>query len=57
MHHSPDFSAKHPVTPLRDCSPRIQAMFGYRPKRASATRDGPFRLYLALAYSRLLAVA
>jgi hypothetical protein len=29
MRHDPDFSAKHPVTPLRDCPPYIQRLFDY----------------------------
>ena len=40
MRHDPDFSARHPITPLRDCSPRIQAMFGYKAPKRVTTRDG-----------------
>jgi hypothetical protein len=39
MQHNPDLTLAHPVTPLRDCSPHIQRMFGYKPKRVT-TRDG-----------------
>jgi hypothetical protein len=30
---NPDFSAKHPATPLRDCSPYIQRLFDYTPSQ------------------------
>jgi hypothetical protein len=42
MRHHPDFSLRHPVTALRDCSPEVQALVGYiSPKRGTAvTRDG-----------------
>jgi hypothetical protein len=41
MRHDPEFTRRHPVVPLRDCSPHIQRMFGYTSKRAAAvTRDG-----------------
>jgi hypothetical protein len=40
MQHDVDFSAKHPVTPLRDCPPYIQELFNFTAKQAAVTKDG-----------------
>jgi hypothetical protein len=41
MQHDVDFTLAHPVTPLRDCSPAVQRLFGYTPpKRAAAPGPG-----------------